>query len=118
MHFHAERRVDHPSFTVQLYTGMGTLITETSTTLHGLSIPYIGPGSGRIDLQLAALNLIPDRYSLTFSVSGGTDGRFCDADVRAFLDVEPSAAYGTAQALNSRFGIVYFPQRWTAPVSQ
>lgn len=118
MHFQAECRVNHPSFAVRLYTGMGTLISETNTTLHGVTIPYVGPGRGFIDLELGALNLIPDRYALMFALSSGTDGRVCDADVRAFLDVEPSAAYGTVRALNSRFGIVYFPQRWKAPVSQ
>lgn len=117
MHFRAERRVDHPSFTVRLYTGMGTLISETSTGLHGVTIAAIDPGEGCIDLELNALNLIPDRYALMFAISSGTDGRVWDADVRAFLDVEPSAAAGTVRGLNSRFGIVYFPQRWKAPVN-
>lgn len=117
MHFQAERRVDHPSFTLRLYTGMGTLVTETSTWLHGITIPAIYPGEGYIDLELEALNLIPDRYAVMLAVTSGTDGRVCDADVRAFLDIEPSAAYGSARPLDSRFGIVYFPQRWNTPVN-
>jgi ABC-type polysaccharide/polyol phosphate transport system ATPase subunit len=115
MHYRAERRVMHPVFTVRLYTGMGTLITETSTSLHGLTIAALEPGEGHIDLQIDTLNLIPDRYALMFALASGLDGRVCDADVRATLDVEPSAAYGTVRALNSRFGIVYFPQRWGVP---
>jgi ABC-type polysaccharide/polyol phosphate transport system ATPase subunit len=117
MHFRAERRVDYPNFCVRLYTGMGTLITETSTGLYGVTVPAIAAGEGSIDLEFGALNLVPDRYAVMFAVSSGTDGRVYDGDVRAFLDVEPSGAYGTVRALNSRFGIVYFPQRWKAPVS-
>jgi len=118
MHYRAERYVHHPSFTVRLFTSMGTLITEASTWLHGLTIPSIGPGEGYVELEIGALNLIPGRYGLTFSVNSSTEARVWDADVRVFLDVEPSAAYGTARALNSRFGIVYFPQRWKIPARE
>jgi lipopolysaccharide transport system ATP-binding protein len=116
MHYRAERLVTHPGFSLRLLTDMGTLITETSTVLQGLSIASIGPGGGHLDLEIATLNLVPGRYALLFSVVSVDDERVLDGDVRVLLDVEPSAAYGTAQ-LNSRFGIVYFPQRWKSPVS-
>lgn len=112
LHFRAQDLVSHPNFGVRLYTSMGTLITETSMALHGVTVASIGPGEGYADLELDALNLLPARYTLMFSVTGGPQGRVMDGDVRAYLDVEPSAAYGTARALDSRFGIVYFGQRW------
>lgn len=112
LHFRAEELVTHPSFIVRLYTSMGTLITETSTWLHGVTIPSIGPGEGHVDLELDALNLLPSRYTLMVSITGGPQNKVMDGDVRTYLDVEPSAAYGTVRVVNSRFGIVYFGQRW------
>jgi hypothetical protein len=49
---------------------------------------------------------------LSLSINGGADGKLMDGEVHAFLDVEPSGAYRTIRPLNSRFGIVYFGQRW------
>jgi lipopolysaccharide transport system ATP-binding protein len=112
MHYKAADRFVHPQFTVRLCTSMGTLITETSNALYGVTIPSIGPGDGHVDVEIDSLNLIPGRYPLMFSVSNGHDGRVWDGEVRVNLDVEPSAAYGTARALDSRFGIAYFQQRW------
>jgi lipopolysaccharide transport system ATP-binding protein len=112
LHFRADEQIVHPNFSVRMFTSMGTLITETSMAMHGVTIPSIGPGTGYVDLELDGLNLLPARYTLMFSVAGGPDSKLMDGDVRAYLDVEPSAAYGTVRALNSRFGIVYFGQRW------
>jgi hypothetical protein len=91
---------------------MGTLITDTNTWLHGVTIPSLTPGDGYVDLELDALNLIPSRYMISMSINGGAEGKTMDGDVHAFLDVEPSGASGTVHALDSRNGIVYFRQRW------
>lgn len=113
LHFRADELISHPNFSVRLYTSMGTLITETSTWLHGVTIPSVGPGEGYADLELDALNLLPSRYTLMFSITGGPpQNKVMDGDVRAYLDVEPSSAYGTVRNVSSRFGIVYFGQRW------
>lgn len=112
LHFRAEQSIVQPNFGVRFYTSMGTLITETSTGLHGVSIPSLPPGEGYIDLELKALNLLPARYMIALAITGGAQGKTLDGDVHTFFDVEPSAAYGTVQALNSRFGVVYFDQRW------
>jgi lipopolysaccharide transport system ATP-binding protein len=112
LHFHAQQQVLQPSFWLRLHTSMGTLISETSSWLHGQSIPSLSPGDGYIDLELDSLNLIPARYMISLSIHGGEEGKTLDGDVHAFLDVEPSGATGTVRALNSRHGIVYFAQRW------
>ncbi len=119
MHFRAERRVDYPNFCVRLYTGMGTLITETSTALSRTHSSRDRRRRG-FDRSRSSARSILFRIATRVMFRGGssgTDGRVYDGDVRAFLDVEPSGAYGTARALDSRFGIVYFPQRWKAPIS-
>ena len=112
LHFLAEEPILQPHFGLRLYTSMGTLITETSTWLHGVTIPSLTPGDGYVDLELDALNLIPSRYMMSLSINGGADGKLMDGEVHAFLDVEPSGAYSTIRPLDSRFGIVYFGQRW------
>ena len=112
LHFRAEEPILQPHFGLRFYTSMGTLITDTSTWLHGVTIPVLAPGDGYVDLELAALNLIPSRYMISLSITGGADNRIMDGEVHAFLDVEPSGAYGAVRVLNSRFGIVYFGQHW------
>ena len=112
LHFRAEEPILQPNFALRFYTSMGTLITETSSSLHGVTIHALAEGEGYVDLRLDALNLIPSRYMMSLSISGGAEGKVMDGDVHAFLDVEPSGASGTVRALNSRHGIVYFGQRW------
>lgn len=112
LHFRANERILRPSFGVRFYTSMGTLITDTSTWLHGVTIAAIEPGEGHVDLEFDALNLVPGRYMIALSIGGGAEEKLLDGDVQTFLDVEPSGAYGTVRVLNSRYGIVYFGQRW------
>ena len=112
MHYRAERCLERPTFTVRLFSHLGTLITEASTALQNVAIAAIGAGEGFIDLELDRLNLIPARYTLSFKVAGGIEERVWDEEVRLYLDVEPSADSGTVRPMNSRHGLVYFPQRW------
>ena len=112
LHFRANERILRPGFGVRFYTSMGTLITDTSTWLHGVTIAAIEPGDGHVDLELDALNLVPGRYMISLTIGGGAKEKLLDGDVQTFLDVEPSGAYGTVRVLNSRYGIVYFGQRW------
>ncbi len=112
LHFRAEEPILQPHFGIRLFTNMGTLIADTSTWLHGISIPSLAPGDGYVEVKFELVNLVPSRYMMSLGINGGPDGKLMDGDVHAFLDVEPSGAYGTARPLNSRHGIVYFGQRW------
>jgi lipopolysaccharide transport system ATP-binding protein len=112
LHFRAHEHILRPNFDVRFFTTMGTLITATSTWLHGVTIAAVEAGEGYVDLELDALNLVPGRYMIALAINGGAEETLLDGDVQAFLDVEPSAAYGTVRVLNSRHGIVYFGQRW------
>ena len=112
LHFRAEEKILEPYFGLRMYTSMGTLITDTSTWLHGVTIPSLAPGDGYVDLEFDALNLVPSRYMLSLSIAGGGGSKVMDDDVHVFLDVEPSGAYGAVRPMSSRYGIVYFGQRW------
>jgi len=111
-HYHAEKTIRDPSFGFRLFTEMGTLITETSHLLHGIHIPKVEPGDGYIELEIDTLNLVPGRYSLSLWITAPSGNPIYDGDVRASLDVEVTDVYGSGRILDSRFGLVYFPQRW------
>ena len=114
LHYVAHQRVLRPSFGLRLSTSLGTLITATSTGHHGASVPSVGPGEGHVDIVVHSLNLVPGRYSLSFWVTLPPTGvPVYDGDVRATLDVEQADVYGHGHAIDSKQGIVYFPQAWT-----
>jgi len=115
LHYHAETTVPHPSIGFRMYTSMGTLVTDTSTWHHGLDVSEARPGDGFIDLEVDLLNLVPGRYSMSLWVTGLGGTPVYDGDVRANLDVEVGDVYGSGRLLDSRYGIVYFPQRWRIP---
>jgi hypothetical protein len=100
-----------------MYTGMGTLVTETSHVLHGTPIPRIGPGDGYLDVEIETMNLLPDRYALSLWITDRAGQLVYDGDVRTVLEVEPTNVYRSGRMPSNRQGIVYFPQRWRLPVS-
>ena len=111
-HYHAEKVIRDPSFGFRLFTELGTLITETNHLLHGIHIPKVGPGDGYIELEIDSLNLVPGQYALSLWITGQPSKIVYDGDVRASLEVEVSDVYNSGRMLDSRYGVVYFPQRW------
>jgi len=121
LHYHAQQTVSYPSFGFRLTTEMGTLVTDTSTWHHDIEIPTIPAGDGHIDLQIESLNLLPARYSFSLWLTGmsrvphpdhaGT-GVFDCLEHCAKLEVELANVYHSGRVLDSRHGIVYFPQKW------
>lgn len=112
IHYEANKVVRYPSFGIRLFTDMGTLITDTSTWQHGMHMPTVDVGKGCIELHIDMLNLLPGRYSLSLWVASETGTPVYDGDVRTVLDVEQADVYGSGKALDGRWGIAYFPQRW------
>lgn len=112
-HYRAEKTVRHPSFGFRLYTGMGTLITETGNKLEGVDVAEVRPGEGCIDVEIRSLSLLPAQYVLSLWI---TDKELTyDGDVRIMLDVEPGNIYRSGKMPESKWGIVHFPQRWSVP---
>ena len=111
-HYHAEKTIRDPSFGFRLFTELGTLITACGHWMHGIHIPKVGPGDGYIDLEIESLNLIPGGYTFSLWITGQGGKPVYDGDVRASLDVEIADVYRSGVMLDSRYGLVYFPQRW------
>jgi lipopolysaccharide transport system ATP-binding protein len=111
-HYRAEETVRYPSFGFFLYTGMGTLITETAHRLHGVDIPELKPGIGFIDVEIDSLNILPAQYYLSLWITDIEGKNVYDGDARAILEVESANLFKSGRTPDSRMGIAYFPQRW------
>jgi lipopolysaccharide transport system ATP-binding protein len=114
-HYHAKKAIRDLSFGFRMFTDMGTLITETGHRLNGVDLPKIAAGDGYVDVQIHSLNLVPGRYALSLWITAPSGKPVYDGDVRTTLEVEVTDVYGSGRMLDSRFGLVYFPQRWTVP---
>jgi len=113
LHYHANEHVERVNFGLRLYTELGTLVTWTGTWHHGLEVPLLPAGDGYVELEIDSLTLMPGRYYLTLVLSSGLEGRLYDFIENAvYLDVEEAPIYGHSRHLDSRFGVVFFPQRW------
>ncbi|MPY87945.1 MAG: ATP-binding cassette domain-containing protein [Luteitalea sp.] len=111
-HYRAAEPVSRPSFGFKILTELGTVVTDISTWLHGVEIPWLPAGEGYIDLEIDALNLLPARYHLSLSITG-PDRKVYDALAHcAVIEIEISDIYGSGRVIGSRFGILYVPQRW------
>jgi len=114
-HYHAEKTVRELSFEFLLYTPMGTLLTWTSTWQHRILIPEIRPGDGYVDLEIDSINLVPGTYNFSLLLFG-EDAKVHDKiESGLVLEIEVSDVYNCGRVLESRWGIMYFPQRWRIP---
>jgi homopolymeric O-antigen transport system ATP-binding protein len=114
-HYHASESIAFPSFGFRLYTEMGTLVTDTSTWHHALDISLVPPGDGYLDLHIDFLNLLPARYYLSLFITSGASPLHDHIEHCAQLEIELANVYSSGRMLDSRFGIVYFPQHWKVP---
>src|SRR6266853_3119476 len=113
MHYRASQLIEHPSFGFRLYTDLGTLVTDTSTWLHGLVIPNLPAGDGYLDLEIDSLNLLPARYYLSLFIGSSVSQHVYEALENALhLDIEEAAIYGSSRRFSNKYGLVFFPQRW------
>ena len=112
-HYHAREAAERPNFGFQLLTELGTLVTDSSTWLHGLDIPLVPPGDGHIDLEIDSLNLLPGRYYLNLWLESLLQQHVYDyLENAVHLDIEEAPVYNSSRHIDNRYGIVYFPQRW------
>jgi lipopolysaccharide transport system ATP-binding protein len=113
LHYHANEPVERPSFGVRMNSDLGTLVTDSSTWLHGLDIPLVPAGDGYVDLEIDSLNLLAGRYYLSLWLDSCVVRRVYDSVENAvYLDIEEAPIYGSTRRIDSRYGLVFFPQRW------
>ncbi len=111
-HYFASEPVRNPSFGFRMYTEMGTLITDTSTWHHGIHIPVVS-GEGYMDLEIDCLNLLPAKYAISLWVTDDQGAVVYDnVESGVMLEVDVANIYQSGRAIDSRCGIVFFPQRW------
>jgi lipopolysaccharide transport system ATP-binding protein len=116
LHFHVNESVPSPDFGFQIYANTGSLVSMTSTWETGLNIPRLDPGDGHVDLEISTLNLIPARYYISLwilTVGAGKSTRYDVLDHCVALDVESTDVHATGKELDSRWGVVVFPARWS-----
>ena len=113
LHYDANKALPRPEFVVRLHSEMGTLITETGTWHHGIDIPEVPPGKGYVELEIDNLNLLPGSYNLSILLGGIGKMTYDSVDHCVKLQVEGSSnIYRSSRTFDSRYGLVYFPQRW------
>jgi lipopolysaccharide transport system ATP-binding protein len=113
LYYHAREPIERPNFGFRLLSDMGTVVTDTSTWLHGLDIPLVPPGEGHIDLEIDALTLLPGRYYFSLWLDSVLQQRLYDSVENAVhLDIEEAPVYNSSRRIDNRYGLVYFPQRW------
>ena len=112
-HYAVGEPVSHPSLGFRLYTEMGTLVTETSTWHHGINIPLLEVGEGYLDLEIDCLNLMPAKYAVSLWATDDSGAVVYDnVESGVTLEVEMANIYQSGKELDSRCGIVFFPQKW------
>ena len=112
-HYHVNETVEFPSFGFRMYTESGALVTDTGTSLHSIYIPSIAPSDGYLDLEIDCLNLLAAKYAISLWITDMAGGVIYDNIEHAVtLEVDAANLYKSNLTVDSRYGIVYFPQKW------
>jgi lipopolysaccharide transport system ATP-binding protein len=113
LHYRANEPIEHPSFGLKICTELGTVVSDTSTWLHGLDIPLVPAGDGYLELEIDSLNLLPGRYQFSLWINSCVQSHLYDGlENPVHLDIEETPIYGSSRRIDNRYGVVFFPQRW------
>jgi lipopolysaccharide transport system ATP-binding protein len=112
-HYTAHEPVAFPSFGFKMYTEAGVLVTATSTSHHSIYIPSVEVGDGYLDLKIPSLNLLAARYVISLWVTDQSGAVvFDNVEGAVTFEIDTANLYNANWQADSRFGIVYFPQKW------
>jgi lipopolysaccharide transport system ATP-binding protein len=112
-HYFATEQTAEPSFGFRMYSDTGTLVSESSTWHHSISIPFVESGQGYLDLEINCLNLMSAKYFLSLWITDMTGSLVYDnIEHGVTLEVEKANIYRSGRDLDSRCGLVFFPQKW------
>jgi lipopolysaccharide transport system ATP-binding protein len=118
-HFTVNEPIPSSSLGFRMYTDMGTLVTETSTWHHGLHVPLMETGDAYLDLEIEYLNLMAGRYALSlWATDDGGSVVYDNVEYGVTLEVDVANIYNSGKTLDSRCGIIFFPQKWNLSGTQ
>jgi lipopolysaccharide transport system ATP-binding protein len=112
-HFECHRDIPDLDFGMRIYSNLGVLLSDVHTWSRGQGITFARRGKGCIDLEIDFLNLMPGTYFLGAWIASDHGLYHDELDNVAKLEVEASNYYGTGRGIESRFGLVFFPFRWS-----
>jgi lipopolysaccharide transport system ATP-binding protein len=104
--------VARPVFSVAILTLERVLLFAVHSSDLGVEIPQLD-GQGTVELEIASLNLMPNRYVLDVAVGDGMAPHRYDhvTDAREF-DVETADVYGSGRLGSAGWSLVYFDCKW------
>jgi len=106
LHYDAAEPIEHPTFSVELHTIEGVLLTNPSAREAGLSPDQV-KGRGAVDLVVDRLPLLPGTYDLSATVADEASLHVYDSRHRALrFDVEPGdprESFGGVLSLQGRW---------------
>jgi lipopolysaccharide transport system ATP-binding protein len=113
-YYECSRDMPNLHFGMRIYSNLGVLLSDVHTWSTAQAVPHAPQGPGSIELQIDFLNLMPGAYYISIWASSFHEWHDVLHNV-ATLDVEPSDYYGTGRGVESRFGLMFFPFRWSSP---
>jgi lipopolysaccharide transport system ATP-binding protein len=111
-HYECHRDLRDLHFGLRIYSNLGVLLSDVHTWSTGQAVPLASKGNGSIELDIDFLNLMPGTYYLGAWASSFHEWHDVLDNV-ATLELEPSDYYGTGRGIESRFGLIFLPFRWT-----
>jgi len=112
LYYECMKDVSKLHFGIRIYTTLGVLLTDIHTWSTGQAIPLASKGQGSIEVEIDYLNLMPGTYVL--GVWAGSNHEWLDVlENVTRIEVEPSDFYGTGRGIESRFGLMFLPFRWS-----
>lgn len=113
MHYKVNGPVNYPHFGLEIFTDLGTKVTELNTWTAGMDVPQTLRGEGSVTVEVDSLNLLPARYYMTFWIASIGKPDYDRLDNSLVLDVEASDFYKSGRGMDNRFGLVCMPSRWS-----
>ena len=112
-HYQCYRDIPNLYFGLRIYSSLGVLLSDVHSWSTGQPVALARKGTGSIDLEIDFLNLMPGTYYLG-AWAASDFGIYHDVlDNVAKLELEVSDYYGTGRGVESRFGLIFLPFRWT-----
>jgi len=112
LYYHVRHHVRNPHFGLEIHTKQGFLVASINTWTSGFNITYLSSGDGFIEFNVDSFNLIPNRYYISLW-SGTSTKKFDRLNYCSLLNIETSDVYLSGREVDSRFGIVAIPCRWS-----